>query len=207
MEMSKMKLEKGFSSKLLGVPPSMRVKMRYVDHTTHTHTSGAIRTWLLRGNSVFDPDYTYTGHQPSGFDEFAAFFQYYRVVASKIEVISSALTELIPMVTVVRPVREIEAQSQYNAPVESTRAVYGFMPDTKVPNLILHNSATTSALYSGQSSTDQDFGSLVTTNPAKVWYWEVLTQSANQASTASLAITVVVEYEVIFSQKEILATS
>lgn len=203
----KLKVDRGFSSNLLGIPTCMRVKLRYVDHTTHTHTSGAIKTWLMRGNSVFDPDYTFTGHQPSGFDEFAAFYQYYRVVASKVEVILSSLTALVPMMCLVRPVREIETQSQYNPGVESTRAVYGVLPDTGVPNLILHNKATTAELFSGQSSTDQDFGALVSANPSKQWYWEVLTQSANQASTASLAVTMIVTYEVIFSQKEVLSVS
>jgi hypothetical protein len=205
--MSKMNLDRGFSSKFLGVPPMLRVKLRYTDSYTHTHTSGAAQVWLFRGNSVFDPDYTYTGHQPAGFDELAAFYQYYRVVASKIDIHCSSLTDNIPQVICVRPVREIEAQTSFKAPVESTRSAYDTVADIDIPSTRINNSATLKSLYSGQSSGDQDFGALVTTNPNKVWYWEILSQSANAASTSSMAITVFVEYDVIFSQKEILSTS
>jgi hypothetical protein len=206
-EMVKMKLDKGFSSSFLGVPPSMKVRMRYADSYTHTHTSGALQTWLFRGNSVYDSDYTYTGHQPSGFDELAAFYQYYRVEASRIDVHTSSFTADIPQIVCVRPVREIESQSNWSAPVESTRSVYGTLATNAIPTQELKNFASSKSLYSGQSSIDQDFGALVTTNPAKVWYWEITTQTCNKASTASLILTVFIEYDVIFSQKEILSIS
>jgi hypothetical protein len=206
-EMVKMKLDKGFSSSFLGVPPSIKVRMRYADSYTHTHTSGALQTWLFRGNSVYDPDYTYTGHQPSGFDELAAFYQYYRVEASKIDVHTSSFTTDIPQIVCVRPVREIESQTNWSAPVESTRSVYATLATINIPSTELRNHATVKSLYSGQESKDQDFGALVTANPAKVWYWEIITQTCNKASTASVILTVFIEYDVIFSQKEVLSIS
>lgn len=45
---------------------------------------GNVATYQFRGNSIFDPDLTSTGHQPLGHDEFAAMYQRYRVHASRV---------------------------------------------------------------------------------------------------------------------------
>ncbi len=50
-----------------------------------TATANAI-TQQFRGNSCFDPDYTGTGHQPLGFDQFMALYASYRVMSFKITV-------------------------------------------------------------------------------------------------------------------------
>ncbi len=192
---------------LIGIPPSIKVNLRYQDHDTHTHTSGALQTWLFRGNSVYDPDYTNTGHQPVGFDELSAFFQYYRVVKSEILVKSSSLTADIPQLVAVRPVREIVAQSSITPVIESTRTSFDKVATNGIPCTDTRNHASVKDIFVGQNATDQDFGALVTTNPAKVFYWEIDTEPANGASTAVLALTVIVTYEVIFSQKQILTIS
>jgi len=191
---------------LIGIPPMVRVKLRYADYTTHTHTSGALQNWTLRGNSVYDPDFTYTGHQPTGFDELAAFFMYYKVVASKVIVKASSLTSDIPQVVVIRPVRENVAPSDWENAVESTRSAFDFIPTNGIPMTTTENHASTAALYPGQNDDDQDFGADVGSNPTKVWYWRIDTQSSG-ASTAVLAINVIAEYDVIFSQKQVLGSS
>jgi len=42
-------------------------------------SNGAIDGNILKLNSCYDPDVTYTGHQPMGFDQYAALYNYYRV--------------------------------------------------------------------------------------------------------------------------------
>lgn len=192
---------------ILGIPGEIRVKLRYTDHTTHTHTSGTSQLWYFRGNSVFDPDYTYTGHQPMGFDQFKAFFEYYRVISSKIEVKSSSLTADIPQVISVRPVREIIAPASWEDSVEASRSVYEQIATNGIPGTNLHNHASTKSLFEGQSQLDQDFGASVGANPTKVWYWEVQSQPANTGSTCIAALTCILEYDVVFSQKQVLGAS
>jgi hypothetical protein len=194
-------------SRLLGVPQKLSAVLRYTDSYTHTHTSGAVQTWLFRGNSVFDPDYTFTGHQPVGFDEYAAFYQHYIVRRSRIVVYVSSLTAAVPQVCVVRPVTEIVAATDYKEQVEATMSSYKVIPTTSIPVQTIENVASTSKLFEAQLSSDQDFGALVTTNPAKVWYWQIVTEPANGASTTVLALTVVIEYDVEFDQKQVLTTS
>lgn len=65
-----------------------RLKMLYSDSSFQLDvpiTTGSAGVTVFRMNSVFDPDYTYTGHQPRGFDQMALLFGKYVVHACKVE--------------------------------------------------------------------------------------------------------------------------
>lgn len=66
-------------------------KLNWYHSTSVTPTT----SWSLnqyRMNSIFDPDYTGVGHQPLGHDEFAYFYNRYRVLAAKIRVTFTPIT-------------------------------------------------------------------------------------------------------------------
>lgn len=63
-------------------PDLLRVKLRYGD--TLAFVTSGVNGYTFRLNSLFDPDYSTTGHQPLGFDQYAAFYGRYRVNACKI---------------------------------------------------------------------------------------------------------------------------
>lgn len=43
-----------------------------------------------RANGIFDPDYTGVGHQPRGFDQWASHYKKYRVISSKVTVLTNS---------------------------------------------------------------------------------------------------------------------
>lgn len=47
---------------------------------------GAGNYYAFRANSLFDPDYSGVGSQPTGFDEISALYAHYRVIRSKITI-------------------------------------------------------------------------------------------------------------------------
>lgn len=70
--------------------PQMRlVRHRYVDNIAMPAASAAgfPSLYWFRANSVFDPDYTGTGHQPLYHDEMAAVYNFYTVIAAFIRVV------------------------------------------------------------------------------------------------------------------------
>lgn len=69
-----------------GVHTTRIVKMRYASTTNVTSTSGVIGSKVFRANSIFDPDYTGTGHQPMGHDTWESLYNHYVVLGSKISV-------------------------------------------------------------------------------------------------------------------------
>ena len=61
-------------------------KLVYTDTILLSSTgSVAFNTHTFRANSVFDPDWTGAGHQPTRFDQLAALYQRYEVLKSRSE--------------------------------------------------------------------------------------------------------------------------
>lgn len=71
---------------IFGFPDTLYTKLRYFEEIRIDVSSGALNTYLFRTNSIYDPNYTGTGHQPLYRDELAAIYDHYSVVASKIKV-------------------------------------------------------------------------------------------------------------------------
>ena len=85
---------------LSGFPTSKLVKLRYVDSTATLDAAvGSSSSIVYRANSVYDPYYAAGGHQPMGFDQWAAIYSRYTVLGAKITVrpTPTATPSVIPM--------------------------------------------------------------------------------------------------------------
>jgi len=67
-----------------GIPKTRLCKLRYNEISLLTASTGVLNTYKYRANSIFDPNYTGTGHQPMGFDTWASLYNHYHVLSSKI---------------------------------------------------------------------------------------------------------------------------
>lgn len=65
-------------------PKSMAVQMTYCDEITVPNRDAGSAPYTFRLNSIFDPDFTGTGHQPRGHDQYATIYQKYCVVGAKV---------------------------------------------------------------------------------------------------------------------------
>ena len=66
----------------LAFPQSMKTKLRYTERIEFTPTSTSVQQQRYRGNGVYDPNVTGTGHQPRGFDQFMDIYQKFTVLGS-----------------------------------------------------------------------------------------------------------------------------
>jgi len=69
-----------------GFPEFTHVLHKYAQYVNLDATAGALAKQVFRANSLFDPDYTGTGHQPMGHDEMNAVYGHYLVLRSEIRV-------------------------------------------------------------------------------------------------------------------------
>lgn len=68
-------------------PATYYARHTYVERFTLTQALNDLMIdRLFRCNSLYDPDYTGSGHQPLGFDEMAVIYDHYEVLGSKITV-------------------------------------------------------------------------------------------------------------------------
>lgn len=64
-------------------PTSIRKRLRYADYFEINSGSGGIGNYIFRANSLYDPNFTGTGHQPMGYDQLMTFFDHYIVVNAR----------------------------------------------------------------------------------------------------------------------------
>lgn len=69
-----------------GMPKTTRAKLRYCDTIQITAIGGTPVQHVFRANSIYDPNYSGTGHQPMGHDTWATMFNHYTVTGSKISI-------------------------------------------------------------------------------------------------------------------------
>lgn len=58
--------------------------LRYSEVVSIVPSAGIPGHYLFRANGIFDPNYTGTGHQPYGHDQYAAIYNHYQVLESTI---------------------------------------------------------------------------------------------------------------------------
>lgn len=149
-----------------GLPQKKFVKLKYADKIVH---NGSILNQTdYRMNSLFDPNFTSLGHQPLGFDEWKALYNRYRVNSVKVEVTAvqqdnaenaSDMVAIFPNindVSVVQAARVMELEN----------VAYTFVGNTSSGQSIqkLEMYIDIKKLM-GLNELDEDYASLVTTNP------------------------------------------
>ncbi len=78
-----------------GIPRSVLVKLRY--HDVRNLTGAITDSWVYRLNSLFDPDFTGTGHQPLWHDQLALLYNRYQVHGCYIRVRMVNLSASVPV--------------------------------------------------------------------------------------------------------------
>jgi len=69
---------------LSGFPDRTSVMLKYVERKTHTTTGTPYYNYLWRANSIYDPDFTATGHQPLFYDQYTPIYSNWIVKGVKI---------------------------------------------------------------------------------------------------------------------------
>lgn len=69
-----------------GFPTKMMVRLKYVETFSLDPGIGGLATQVFRANSLFDPNLTGIGHQPSNYDKVAGIYDRYTVLGAKITV-------------------------------------------------------------------------------------------------------------------------
>lgn len=70
----------------VGFPLKMMMVHKYFETVDVSNTSGSTAVYQWRCNSLFDPNYTGSGHQPFYFDQVASIYSHYTVIGAKISV-------------------------------------------------------------------------------------------------------------------------
>lgn len=172
------------------IPKRKRIPMRYVDAITLNGgaSAGGNIYHQFRASSIYDPDYTSTGHQPMGHDVYAGLYEHYSVVRSAIRVTLFANGNLnVPLIFRLLGDSDATITSTWQAQCEQANpGEYGILPDTaglRYSQLVLNQEYDRDAIYKQGSDlhagTNASFGA----NPSEGYFFNLVGQVADGSAT------------------------
>lgn len=173
------------------------VKLKYTTAISLT-SAGLIAHHIYRGNSLFDPDLSGGGFQPAGFDQWAAFYNRYRVHASSILVKArdNQTSDGNPFnMLLIMPKNDTTPETNYVDAACEPYAKKRFLPtkDAGYPLTVKHYMTTRKIRgISKAAAEDQDYQASISANPLREWYWHIYAQNVN-ASVVSQDVKVYIE--------------
>ncbi len=196
---------------LTSFPQNHKVKLKYHTNGSFACTTGAVGVYGFKLNSCYDPDYTSTGHQPLGFDQWATFYQTYIVSAAQVRVKMlnySAYQAVIGFL----PDENANPSTVLDTLCEQPMA-YHYLQFAQNPPYI--DSPVFTKKYSMASwfqvKTVEDdvarFGAKTTSDPTNLMYWYMFGRDLSGSGTVTVYFDVEIEQTVIFSEPKDLTQS
>ncbi len=198
-------------------PSAMRVVLRYSERVTLTNTSGVFNSYVFTGNGAYDPNVTGTGAQPMGFDQWSTLFTRYRVIASTILATpttpAGATNAAVLLNTVIVPTNLANTFSGIDdaacAPYAKRQVVNGvgggvgpFRPIRSSMETDLIQGISKEAVIA-----DDTLSALTSANPANMWYWQLIQEPTDRATTTTGTWDVSVYYLIDFFERSLLTLS
>jgi len=178
------------------LPDRMFIKMKYAAFLTLTPV-GSTDDYVFRGNSIFDPDLTGTGHQPLSHDQWQLFFLSYRVRASAID-IDYFNTGGPGAIATVIPSSDSSSFTSLQDMAEAPRAkISKWSATASRRGTRLHHYVSTAEVRGvdpARVEMDDLYSAAMSANPTSEWYWHVA--SAVSSGTFAYQMLVKITYYV-----------
>lgn len=198
----------GLSRSDFGFPDLLKTKLHYCDVVQLTASAGSPGLWQFRMNSLFDPDFTGTGHQPQWFDQLAAVYQRYRVLGAKITakfipntINSAEVGDTGPyIVGITTKVGSTFAAATYAAILEDGNSINDIVVDKQGGNNLKVLSNTYSPMRdTGLDPYDDTLGALVSANPTTQYFATVWAMDISESVAPDVQCQIEIEFACEFS--------
>lgn len=197
--------------------PEQLVTLRYCQQIS-IDPAGEAAPYSFRANSPFAPDVAGslgTPHQPMGWDQWTAFYNTYVCFASRIRVInfpnSTTATTGAGFIGVLLSDLSSSAVVSIEPFIEDGKTRFKPFGCTGAAPVVLRHSFSLRKQTGVMDPRDQlgtIWGANVTTNPADPWFFIVWVGAAGDASNMTAQpLTIIIEYDVLFSEQKNLGQS
>lgn len=197
-------------------PPTVRRKLRYADlhNDLQTGTAGIFGTQAVyRLNSLFDPYFTGSGHQPYGFDQIAALYNRYRVdrVSFKITFTNPSLganincaCSIAPDTTSYLSARDPSVPREWPNAMNAVLSYEGSRTATIQGSIDLH---TLCGVPKVKYLSDDRYQGTAATDPSQIAYINIALSGVNGTAANFASTFVELEYEAVFFERITVAAS
>jgi hypothetical protein len=198
-------------------PAAMRVPIKYSCRLALLSAIGVYVEHNFTGNGLFDPDVTGTGTQPTGFDQWMAFFQRYRVIAShfRARVINpTAATNAAAMADIsIVPTNTTTAFANSDIagsqPYARRNLVNEIGMGPNGPARLEASMETDLILGTSRDAviSEENYSGTASANPSNLWYWRLTQEPADLASNSTGIYEIEITYLVDFYERQINVAS
>jgi hypothetical protein len=195
------------------------IKMRYSELITLDPGDGLFAKMQYSASSLYDPNYTTTGHQPRGFDQWIVRYTHAYVVGAKISVVCvpTSTSDVVPVaygITKTPTASEFAYYSSFADIVETSQNSRRGMHKYKIGGLL--NDPNPKAL-THYFSAKRDFGKNIVGNteyantasasPTEQSFFNVWAISPNTGDGGAVSLSVIIDYIAVFTELKKLEAS
>lgn len=189
----------GVDGKLMfGFPRSIITKLRYIATNVATASAGTLYQYTFGANSIFDPDVTGVGHQPLYRDQYAALYENYVVLGSKITITWNNSNTATPYMCTINADNDSTTQSHNEFRAEQSNSVHSMLStDGGKSTLFMTYSPERDIGTNGTDVGITPMGS----NPTNPWYFIMGVQGLDSVSSVTGVQWIAeIEYTVKFTE-------
>ncbi len=180
-----------------------RTTLRYIYIGTLSTSGLNYAENIFRLNSCFDPDFSGAGAQPLGFDQWAAFYQRYRVLRAKATAMfaaSTSMTEctvaLLPNLVNTIDNQGVNALAEPNARYSIFSTNGGWKPKLEIDMRMEKLFGVSSTQFG-----EEGYSALTSANPLNVAWLHVRVDTVSGGLSGSVAYILTIDYDVEFYQR------
>lgn len=185
-----------------GFPNSIITKLRYCDVLGLSSGTGAVNSTIFRANGIYDPDYTNAGHQPMWRDNYAAIYDFYTVLGSKITVTFHSRSATNGLIVGIIGSDSSSLSSTLNTLLEQNNSVHSITGSVNSQPIQLEMTYSPMENLGADVKNEDAAMTAVGSDPSAgegVYYYGVYVSTEDGASTAVCSIVVEIEYTVKFT--------
>lgn len=186
------------------------VRLKYAEELRLNDGVATSKYYSFRGNSLFDPNYTGTGHQPLYFDQYSAIYDRYRVMGAKIQIDIINMSGTSAVYLVLNSNTQASITTDAPTLLEQTRStITKIIPIAqRIPIRVKMYCSTRKACGLNKKQVfDQDYSALVSADPSQLWYYNWLASSVDNTTALDVYYMVKLTYYAQFYDRKLINQS
>lgn len=189
-------------------PKKLRTVLRYVERNTLTPTAGSYSELFFKCNGLYDPTDAIGGHQPYGFDQYAAIYNHYHVYKSVATVqfsyVGSSNSGAVVGLNITPGATDSDTPAT-KMEKQDGRKNYKLVALGYPVHTI--TKTWTDKAYFGLQKNEQDMSAAVTADPVELSHFCLWASNIDTTATQSIVALLTVEYYVEFIEPKSLGGS
>jgi hypothetical protein len=192
----------GFSG-ISPLPHTLRTTLKYSEHIQITGTSGGLGLIVFNATSLYDPNYTDTGHQPRGFDQIMPLYDHYVVLRSRIRAWMVSGTASVPIMAGVALSATVTNQGDWDDYTEGPRCTPGLLDVCLTSGGLkptqFHNSYDAREFLGiPDPVTAGKLAGTISANPTDGAFYHCFAQDVTETASIAVRLCVEIEYDAVF---------